>query len=706
MESIENIDLHKYWCVLKRRWLPAVATISAVVTLTYLHTSSKVPIYSAQGQLLLKQDKTSSLIQLNSANSQNTTSLETEVRVISSTSILQKALYQINQSNLPGTPINLSDLQQGLEITNIDKTDVLQIDYTSTNPKLAALVVNQLMQAYVDNNLSTNRAAAISAGNFISGQLPKVRGNVARADAALRSFKEKNKITDLEQTQELVAANMERIGSQIDSVEAQIADLNSRSRFLQTKLRMRPQQVLAVSSLSQSPAVQATLGEFQDLQRKLADARSRYQEANPVIVQLKDKEVQLKTLLQAQVAQVLQGEKTGSNQRLQVGQTQQELMSDLIQLETNRIGLVTQMTALSKQRASYQQRAATLPRLEQEQRQEQRELSAAESTYETLLKNLQEIKVIENRTVGNVQIIETAEVATGPINANNTSAMLAGILAGVLVAAGVVYILEIRDKKIKTVKEARELFEYTLLGTIPIFSKTTKTANSTPQNLETKRSALPVLESPRSSISESYRMLHANLNFVDVDKALKVIVVTSSVPKEGKSTTCANLAAAMTQLDYRVLVIDADIRSPSQHHIWQIGNEVGLMNVIAGQTRLNDTVIETTKNLYILTAGVSTSNLDVILDSRKIAVLLNQWVEQYDYIIIDTPPLAITADACVLGKMADGVLLVTRPGLADSITAKLTKEYLEQSGQNILGIVVNGVLPANEPHSYYHYTKS
>ena len=156
MESIENINFHRYWCSFKRRWFPALAVFSTVVTLTYLYTSSKVPIYSAQGQLLLKQDTSSSLTGLDSArqvNAQNDSPQSTEMWIIRSGQVLQKALSGINQSNPQGTPLNLGDLQQGLDVTNVEDTAIFQVTYKSTNPQVAALVVNQVMKTCVDNNI-------------------------------------------------------------------------------------------------------------------------------------------------------------------------------------------------------------------------------------------------------------------------------------------------------------------------------------------------------------------------------------------------------------------------------------------------------------------------------------------------------------------------------------------------------------------------
>jgi capsular exopolysaccharide synthesis family protein len=275
-------------------------------------------------------------------------------------------------------------------------------------------------------------------------------------------------------------------------------------------------------------------------------------------------------------------------------------------------------------------------------------------------------------------------------------------MAGILLAGAVVYLLETVDKRIRTVQKAKELFEYTLLATIPDFSKATKAGNSAVQTSVERRSAVPLIEMFHSSIRENYRMLHANLTFLNSDKALQVIVVTSSVAKEGRSTTCANLATVMAQVGYRVLIIDADLYHPSQHQIWQIANEVGLMNAIAGRGNLSETPIhKVMDNLDVLSAGVVNNGSAVFVDSRIMAALIQQYRKNYDYIIFDTPPLAVAADAQILGKIADGVLLVTRPSIADSTDARLAKQFLDQSGQNILGIVVNGVVDNNEPHRYY-----
>ena len=710
MESTESPNFYQYWSIFRRRWPYAVATFASVVTLTYFYAITRAPIYGAQGKLLFKQDQSSSLIKFDSQNQQQNNansspddrSQATEAKVISSTPNLQKALKRINIIKQRKVPLKLEELQQGIEIGSLEKTDIMQVSYKGQDPKLAALVVNELMKVYIESHLESSRAAAASAAKFIGAQLPRVKGEVYSADLAVRNFKEKYQITDLGQTQGAIAANLERIGSQIDSVEAELAALNSRSKTLQEKLGVNAQQALSVNSLSKSPVMQGVLQDLREVQGKLAETRSRYLESSPGVVQLKDKETQLKRTIQDQYAQILQQQQTGRANKLQIGQIQEDLTTELIKLEVDRTGLASQLTVLSKQRDAYRKKAAVLPRLEQQLREDQRELSAAQSTYEALLKSLQEIKVIENQTVGNVRIIEAAQIPQQPINASKTSAMTAGSLAGILLSAAVVYLLEKIDKRIKSVEQVRELFEYTLLATIPDFSKTNRSVNAIATS-DQRRLAIPVLERSHSSITESYRMLHANLTFFNSEKVMQVIVVTSSVPKEGKSTTCANLAAVIANLGYRVLIIDADLRRPSQHEIWQIPNDAGLKNFIAARGDLSSPVIQKVmNNLYVLSSGLNTSSPEFI-DSRSMAALIKQCRNKYDYVIFDTPPLAVTADAHILGKIADGVMVVTRPRIADSINSKHAKESLDRSGQNIIGIVVNGVNSEKEFHRYQDY---
>jgi capsular exopolysaccharide synthesis family protein len=192
---------------------------------------------------------------------------------------------------------------------------------------------------------------------------------------------------------------------------------------------------------------------------------------------------------------------------------------------------------------------------------------------------------------------------------------------------------------------------------------------------------------------------------------LKTVVISSAVPREGKSTVAANLAAAIAQVGRKALLIDADMHRPRQHEIWSIPNHIGLSEVLMGQATTEGAIQEVLPFLDVLTVGTQPPSPLALLDSEAMSSFLEQMSEIYDLIILDTPPLVFEADATVLGKMCDGLLLVVRPGLVDSVSGIMAKEFLAQSGQNVLGQVINGVIIENEPLSYYkqvgsYYTAS
>jgi capsular exopolysaccharide synthesis family protein len=197
-------------------------------------------------------------------------------------------------------------------------------------------------------------------------------------------------------------------------------------------------------------------------------------------------------------------------------------------------------------------------------------------------------------------------------------------------------------------------------------------------------------------------MLYANLKFLSSDKEVKVITVTSAVPGEGKSTVSANLALAIAQLGFNVLLIDADMRHPSQHKFWELSNTVGLSNVIVEQLELKRAIAQAMPNLFVLTSGVLPPNPLAILNSRRMASLIEDFSQSYDFVILDTPPLSAAADARILSAMTNGMLMVVQPKLLDSASAIAAQELLDQSCQNVLGMVINGVNPENEPDSYFY----
>ena len=715
LEAGKSLDFQKYWLGLKRHWLPATGLFGCAIIAASAYASTQQPVYEAQGKILFKKNQITAATSITATGESQQTGelshadptsspLNTEVEIIHSISLAQKAIAAINLRSKQGELVKPQQLVSQVTVKIIPATDVIQLSYQSHDAREAAAVVNALMKAYVENNTHSNRAAAIAATEFITEQLPKTKEMVHQADMALRRFKERNQVVALDKEADSAVSTEQEFQKGITDTQAALVDANTRSANLHAKVGMNSQEAVAINSLNQSSGVQDALKEFQKGEGQLALERTRFQDDHPTIQALKDKQEALKALLKERVEQNLGDQQLQvSDGNLQMGDSKEKLADEFVKSEVDRVGLASRLTYLSNAEAVYKQRANSLPRLEQEQRELTRQLDAAQSTYEDLLKKFQELRITENQSMGNASIIEPALVPGAP-TANKKSQILGmGGAAGIALAAAIVFLLEASDKYIKTLKEAREMFGYTLLGSIPYFGK--KKGTSRRKEQEGTIPELPVRDTPRSPISEAYRMLQANLRFVSPDKEIKVIVVTSSVPKEGKSSVSANLAVAMTELGQRVLLLDADIRKPFQHHIWQLPNAVGLSDIIVEQAEFRTAVKRVMPNLDVLTSGAMPPNPVALINSKRMSSLIESLSETYDAVIIDAPPLVVVADALTLGKMADGVLLVARPEIVDSASATTAKESLQRSGQNVLGLVVNGVVVENESDSYFYYAK-
>ncbi len=209
---------------------------------------------------------------------------------------------------------------------------------------------------------------------------------------------------------------------------------------------------------------------------------------------------------------------------------------------------------------------------------------------------------------------------------------------------------------------------------------------------------------PKSPISEAYRTLRTNIQYASIDRSIKSIMVTSTGPGEGKSTTISNYAVALSQNNKKVLLIDADLRKPTLHNFFMLHNRLGLTNVLAGLEDYS-TAIQCTEvpNLYVLTSGPIPPNPAEILGSKKMEALIQKLSEQYEYILFDAPPIIAVADAQILSHYIDGVLLVVNSGKTNKELAIRAKSLLENVKANVIGVILNNKEINDENYYYYYY---
>lgn len=228
------------------------------------------------------------------------------------------------------------------------------------------------------------------------------------------------------------------------------------------------------------------------------------------------------------------------------------------------------------------------------------------------------------------------------------------------------------------------------------------------QRLVTNKRPIITEVNPKSPISEAYRTLRTNIDFSAVDEQLQIIMMTSAGPGEGKSTTATNMAVTYAQADKKVLIIDADLRKPTMHHTFSISNRRGLTNVLTGQASLDEVITGShIPNLSVMPSGPIPPNPSEMLSSKRLVALLDELRQQFDLIVVDTPPALAVTDAQIIASRCDGVVLVINSGEVKREMAMKAKANLEHVKARILGVVLNNIDRKNgEAYYYYYYGES
>ncbi len=313
--------------------------------------------------------------------------------------------------------------------------------------------------------------------------------------------------------------------------------------------------------------------------------------------------------------------------------------------------------------------------------------------YTEAFNELNDLQVSQIQESNNIQPIEPAAVPGSPIRPrvmNNT--LLAAAVGGML-ALGIIFLIEYLDDTVKTPDQVMEDTGLSTLGAVA-FIKGDQPGDRVVTHIR-----------PRDPISEAYRVLRTNLSFSAIDKELQDLLITSSSPGEGKSTTVANLATVMAQTGKRVIVVDADLRRPVQHKVFALPNNQGLTTALLDQKTAVSSHIQSTpiRNLRVMTSGPIPPNPAELLNSQRMAQVLAELREEAEIIIYDTPPVLTVADASILSSQVDGCILIIETGKTRRDTFIQAAQRLHKTGSNLFGVVMNRLRPGRSGYYYDYY---
>lgn len=311
-------------------------------------------------------------------------------------------------------------------------------------------------------------------------------------------------------------------------------------------------------------------------------------------------------------------------------------------------------------------------------------------TYANLVQSFEQTRLAEIQNTTRVELVQSANPPTGPILPDVMKNTMLGAIVGLMFGAGVAFLIELLDDTVKGPEEIMRRLELPVLGYITRME-------------EDGLYPVSALE-PRSPLAESFRSLRTNIQYASIDRPIYSLMITSPTPKDGKSTVAANLGVVLAQGQHRVSLIDADLRRPFQHKIFDLPNRNGLTDaLIQPGIDINDYFKDTKiDNLSVLTTGDLPPNPAELVGSDKMLDLIRSLQNIADIIIIDTPPVMAVTDPVVLSINVDGVIIVLRPGVTKLDAAIHTVEQLRQVGANILGVVLNDAKNKGSRYSQYY----
>ncbi len=735
-EEEDSIDLRQLFNVVKHRLRLILLVAAGITTAAALWTFIKEPLYKGSFQILVepltkeKGESTLSLI----GGDWGGLDYETQIQVLQSPSVLNPIVKKlaVRYPDLEYESLIL-DRKSPLEIEQVQNTKILEVSYTHADPEQIKFVIDNLVQDYLAYSLDQRRVGINQSIEFVIAQLPRLRNRVDELQEELQIFRQQHNLLDPEAQATLLAERQVAFEERYFNTQVQLNETKTSYNILQAQIGKLPQQAIATSYLSASPRYQKLLNELQEVEIKLANESVRFGAQNPVIISLEERKSKLLNLLGKEARQVL-GNKLSSAVDYSAASgsassLRSELESKYITAANTIKVLEIRESALALAIEKLNQDIEYMPLLIRKYTDLQREVTVANRSLGRFLEAQEKLELQASQQALPWQTISEPTVTENPISPNVPRNLALGVIGGLLMGMGAALLAERLDPVFHSAEEMKESVNLPILGLIPT-QKDLKPAQiqgtnnqlSLPQlqignialELAGNSSAqLPGRETKSkrynaSPFLESFRSLNTNIRLLGSDSPLNSIVISSSIPSEGKSTISSHLAQASSAMGQRVLLIDADLRRPQVHEWTGLKNDKGLSNILATGLPIEEAIktVPQWENLSVITAGDIPPDPTRLLASHKMQELMDKLLEshQYDLIIYDTPPILGFADGRILASRTNGVVLVVRIGKTDRSLLKQNIDNLKMSNVPVLGLVANQTHP-NADGGYHYYSR-
>ncbi len=620
---------------------------------------------------------------------------ETQVRIMQSDTVAWDVIRQLRLDNDPDflaaksgehtellekiSPVRrfalMTEFHRRLSVASVPKTALVELRFRSRNPKLAAEIVTATANAYLERNFRTHFNANMQVSQWLSGELEDLKKKVESSQQHFVDFQRENGIIGTDESHNIVISQLDELNKRLASSQAERILREAQYR---ESLSVDPE---VIAEIAPSATLQMLREQQADLNNQYAELSAKYGNAYPRVEQIRTRLTQVESSLQREAINV--------RQRLEAEYQAAARAEKMAAGEVEK----------TKQ-AAYKINEAGVEYLILK-----REGDASRTLYEDLMKKLNEAGITAGLKSTNVAVIDPAEIPVLPAEPLVLLSLAVALLMGSVSGVGLAFLLENFDATVSSPEQAGWLAGIPVLGVVPHTKLRLQNRDGT--RLENPERIKPLsLLRPQSAFAEAFRALRTTLLLSAPAAGPKVMVVTSAIPGEGKTTTAINIASILAQSQRRVLLVDADLRSCGMQKRLEVTSSEGLSQCLTGSADCATAVVSLPElpTLHILLAGQSPSSPTELLWSDQMRILMQRWRSEYDHIVLDTPPILGRSDAVILASMSDAVLLVVRCAHTRRQTLRRVRDLLGRVDVRTVGVVVNDLsLNSSAHYSYYGY---
>ncbi len=700
----EKIQIEKYWKIIKPRLHIVIIITLFIVAAAYVKVSTRTPIYAASGLLMIEPEKNIVTFDRPTFSGYRNEYFNTQIIILQSRRLARVVMEEFNSTSGG----NLAEKNgagftiQGPSVEPLEFTRLVKVGYRSTDPEAAADLVNLLFDKFIEFNLGIKSQSSKQAAEYIFRQITKLRQNLAQKEEEMQAYGKRKELFYVSREDSTVVEKFSDLSKAY--TDAQINRINKEAIYRELK----EMSYENFPQVKKNQLINTLENSYSSLESEYKKKSQIFKASYPEMTQLKSQMDTLQQRIQKETADIAQKTFKEAKSEFQTAKKKEEQLLSLLNKQKG--------TMINSNTDAIYYKSLDI------------EVNNMRSLLNFLVRKQKE-SVLSSRLEGiqtsNIKVIDKAEVPQSPINAGEKKTLIMALLLGLFLGFGLIFFVDYLDRSIKSPDEVESMLGVPALGVIPSTKakavssyyysrynygngKKKKEGKDSPEDPKTRDIELINFLEPESPFAENYRTIRTSILLSIPKEPPKVISITSALPQEGKTATTINLAISFSQLRKNVLIIDGDMRKPRMHKIFNLKNTQGLSSFLVGRAKFSEIFHKThIPNLFVVPSGPLPPNPAELIDSEVMPNVLKKLMEKVDFIFIDTPPLVGIVDPILLGKHADGMLLVTWADKTHRNKLEKAKEELDRFNIRTLGVVLNRAAEKRKrygyDYSYYSY---